>query len=116
TRRMDPQAHPGVLLAAMAWAGRKRATATPTRVEGADAENRGQFSRSLAPGQDGEPANGAFERDTPKVRLSNAIGSSGMLTPQVSTAGCGKPHVRWCGRVTGRNPRHSTQSEAVTQI
>jgi hypothetical protein len=21
----------------------------------------------------------------------------------VSTAGCGKPHVRWCGRVTGRN-------------
>ena len=29
------------------------------------------------------------------------------------TAGCGKPHVRWCGRVTGRNPRHSTQSCAV---
>src|SRR5207245_966193 len=28
----------------------------------------------------------------------------------VSTAGCGKPHVRWCGRVTGRNPRHSTRS------
>ncbi len=27
-----------------------------------------------------------------------------------STAGCGKPHVRWCGRVTGRNPRHSTRS------
>ena len=21
------------------------------------------------------------------------------------TAGCGKPHVRWCGRVPGRNPR-----------
>src|ERR1017187_7319684 len=28
----------------------------------------------------------------------------------VSTAGCGKPHVRWCGRVSGRNPRHPTRS------
>jgi len=27
-----------------------------------------------------------------------------------STAGCGKPHVRWCGRVSGRNPRHPTRS------
>src|SRR5207245_10873197 len=26
------------------------------------------------------------------------------------TAGCGKPHVRWCGRVPGRNPRHPTRS------
>ena len=25
-----------------------------------------------------------------------------------STAGCGKPHVRWCRRVTGCNPRHPT--------
>ncbi len=31
-----------------------------------------------------------------------------------STAGCGKPHVRWCGRVAGRNPRHSTRSESLT--
>jgi hypothetical protein len=23
---------------------------------------------------------------------------------------CGKPHVRWCGRVVGRNPGSSTQS------
>jgi hypothetical protein len=23
---------------------------------------------------------------------------------------CGKPHVRWCGRVPGRNPRHPTRS------
>ena len=27
-----------------------------------------------------------------------------------STAVCGKPHVRWCGRVSGRNPRHPTRS------
>src|SRR5712692_7891279 len=29
------------------------------------------------------------------------------------TAGCGKPHVRWCGRVPGRNPRHPTRSRTV---
>jgi hypothetical protein len=27
-----------------------------------------------------------------------------------STAGCGKPHVRWCGRVSGRNPADPTRS------
>ncbi len=27
-----------------------------------------------------------------------------------STAGCGKPHVRWCGRDNGRNPVISTRS------
>ena len=27
-----------------------------------------------------------------------------------STAGCGKPHVRWCGRGGGRNPATSTRS------
>jgi hypothetical protein len=30
--------------------------------------------------------------------------------PDGPTAGCGKPHVRWCGRVPGRNPRHPTRS------
>jgi hypothetical protein len=30
--------------------------------------------------------------------------------PRGATAGCGKPHVRWCGRVTGRNPRDPTRS------
>ena len=27
---------------------------------------------------------------------------------------CGKPHVRWCGRVPGRNPRHPTRSVVLT--
>ena len=31
-------------------------------------------------------------------------------SPESPTAGCGKPHVRWCGRVPGRNPRHPTRS------
>ena len=26
------------------------------------------------------------------------------------TAGCGKPHVRWCGRGDGRNPVTPTRS------
>jgi hypothetical protein len=30
--------------------------------------------------------------------------------PPSPTAEYGKPYVRWCGRVTGRNPRHSTRS------
>ena len=39
------------------------------------------------------------------IRLLDAIGSRGpQLRPPRSTAGCGKPHVRWCGRVLGRNP------------
>jgi hypothetical protein len=29
-----------------------------------------------------------------------------------STAGCGKPHVRWCGRDSGRNPAIPTRSKA----
>src|ERR1017187_8734110 len=33
-------------------------------------------------------------------------------TPSGPTAVCGKPHVRWCGRVPGRNPRHPTRSPA----
>ena len=28
----------------------------------------------------------------------------GLAGPLDSTAGCGKPHVRWCGMVNGRNP------------
>src|SRR5438046_9651995 len=26
-----------------------------------------------------------------------------------------KPHVRWCGRMPGRNPRHPTRSDGCTQ-
>ena len=33
-----------------------------------------------------------------------------------STAGCGKPHVRWCGRGGGRNPATSTRSEKSLTI
>jgi hypothetical protein len=39
-----------------------------------------------------------------------SIGSCGNLKPLGSTAGCGRPHVRWCGRGNGRNPVTSTRS------
>jgi len=32
-----------------------------------------------------------------------------------STAGCGKPHVRWCGRGGGRNPATSTRSQQISR-
>jgi RNA-directed DNA polymerase len=41
---------------------------------------------------------------------SSTIGSCRAVKRPGSTAGCGKPHVRWCVRVAGRNPRHSTRS------
>jgi hypothetical protein len=33
--------------------------------------------------------------------------------PRDPIAVCGKPHVRWCGRVPGRNPRHPTRSASL---
>ena len=77
TGGMDTQTHAGLLLATVARAGRKRATATPTRVEGADAASGSEFSGGLALGQNRESAQGALERCPAETRLSNAIGSSG---------------------------------------
>src|SRR5271165_2230724 len=43
--------------------------------------------------------------------------SCGPMKPLGSTAGCGKPHVRWCGREQGRNalprPDHLTRDLQV---
>ena len=56
-------------------------------------------------------AKGAEQRGPAEDWFPDAIGSCSQTTRLLSsTAGCGKPHVRWCGRVTGRNPRHSTRS------
>jgi hypothetical protein len=42
----------------------------------------------------------------------DAIRPCGQVRPLRSTAVCGKPHVRWCGRGGGRNPATSTRSRA----
>src|ERR1700724_1689097 len=63
----------------------------------------------------GRPAGitpGIKQHCTAPDRLSLSIRSCRDLRRLGSTAGCGKPHVRWCGRVAGRNPRHSTRSRA----
>ena len=36
--------------------------------------------------------------------------------PLGSTAGYGKPYVRWCGRVQGRNPLHPTRSSTASRL
>ena len=45
--------------------------------------------------------------------MAAVVGSCGHPTPLTSTAGCGKPHVRWCGREQGRNPLPPTRSSAT---
>jgi hypothetical protein len=50
---------------------------------------------------------------TSSTWLPSAIQSSSDLRLLSSTAGYGKPPVRRCGMVAGRNPRHSTRSGVV---
>ena len=50
------------------------------------------------------------QRPSPALGFICSIGSCGNLKPLGSTAGCGRPHVRWCGRGNGRNPVTSTRS------
>ena len=48
-----------------------------------------------------------------KVRAAVGFGGRPALRqdlPPGPTAGYGKPYVRWCGRVPGRNPRYPTRS------
>ena len=47
---------------------------------------------------------------------TSSIRTRGHLRSLGSTAGCGTPHVRWCGRVAGSNPRHSTRSRGPLHI
>ncbi len=55
--------------------------------------------------------------DATTVWVSHAIGSCGDEKPLSSTAGCGKPHVRWCGRVTGpQSPSLDPIRTALVQI
>ena len=52
-----------------------------------------------------------------KVRAAVGFGGRPALRqdlPPGPTAGYGKPYVRWCGRVPGRNPRYPTRSIAIT--
>jgi hypothetical protein len=55
------------------------------------------------------------ERGSQKVLNEDLMGQASHpilwpLKPLGPTAGCGRPHVRWCGRGNGRNPVTSTRS------
>lgn len=65
--------------------------------------------RGLADSQIAKPSESPFKRNLASIWLSDAIRGF-RVKSMCLTAGCGKPHVRWCGRVTGRNPRDSTRS------
>src|SRR6478672_630565 len=51
------------------------------------------------------------------IRLHHTMaGRSGLNPLPGSTAGCGKPHVRWCGRVTARNHCDPTRSIVFSEM
>ena len=88
---------PGVATAAATGAaGQVRAGGFPHRARRVAAESSGSRTRVPEGVQWG----------------STIVGARG-LSPPGSTAGCGKPHVRWCGRAGGRNPVSPTRSGLV---
>ena len=61
-----------------------------------------------------DDAHGLVEAYFVALWVCDAVGSCGReVKPPGSTAGYGKPLVRWCGRVPGRNPRHPTRSSGA---
>ena len=56
------------------------------------------------------PAPSAEQSIAATLRIPYAIRPCGPIRLLRSTAVCGKPHVRWCGRGDGRNPVTSTRS------
>ena len=70
-------------------------------------------SGSLVYGTPRVAEHGVVERHSEALRVCGAIESCGERVKSLGpTAGYGKPYVRWCGRVPGRNPRHPTRSSA----
>ena len=92
------------------WPCRTAAEPAISGVEGPPAEGGSQQQRG--PGRQCalQLTHRPFPTRSCDAPVSFPIGSCGHSGPLSSTAGCGKPHVRWCGRVPGRNPRHSTRS------
>src|ERR1019366_2295311 len=101
TGGLDSPTHSEMLLVEMARMERTLAAAQALGTGGQSLGRGEEFSRRLGSGQTTRVAPGAQQRNPTPVRVSPAIRSCGSIMPLRSTAGCGKPHVRWCGRVTG---------------
>ncbi len=92
------------------------------RAEGPNRANRGAGTgderTNEAAGRDNCGRHPGLTNDRPKAEGPQPVGVFGVTglcawegrPLDGPTAGCGKPHVRWCGRVPGRNPRHPTRS------
>ena len=105
-----------MLLAALAREAGAPAGLTPAGSGGAAFEDGTDPLWRLAHGAELAASERALERDPAQVWVCDAIGACGAeLRPLGPTAGYGKPYVRWCGRVPGRNPRHSTRSRKIAQ-
>src|ERR1019366_1774910 len=107
--RLDTTAHPEVFLVAVAQPQGSRAKPARAGREGAVVTGRLRIAWGVEDRSSARDAKGAEQGHPSENRFLNAVRSRGD-EPLSSTAGCGKPHVRWCGRVTGRDPRHSTRS------
>ena len=57
-----------------------------------------------------ETGNGKCSNRASKSKVYRQ-GAKPWTASAVDTAGCGKPHVRWCGRDNGRNPVISARSK-----
>ena len=84
--------------------------------QGSRARGGEQSARRLACGRPTGITAGAEQLRPASARLSVSVESYDQLGSPGSTAGCGKPQVRWCGRVAGRNPRHSTRSRGFALL
>ena len=111
--RLDPATHAEVLLAALAQEARPPESVTAAGGERAAAACGIDASGSLVYGTPRVAEHGVVERHSEALRVCGAIESCGERVKSLGpTAGYGKPYVRWCGRVPGRNPRHPTRSSA----
>ena len=103
--------HAEVLLAALAQEARPPESVTAAGGERAAAACGIDASGSLVYGTPRVAEHGVVERHSEALRVCGAIESCGERVKSLGpTAGYGKPYVRWCGRVPGRNPRHPTRS------
>src|SRR5688572_3951917 len=71
---------------------------------------RDEHSRRMGSGRSTGVASGSKQLGSTTIRLSGSIGPCKPVRLPVQPPDAGKPHVRWCGRVPGRNLRHSTRS------
>ncbi len=111
--RLDTATQAEVLLAALARSARPPESVTAAGGGRAAAACSRDASWSMEYGASCVVAHGAVERHSEALRVCGAIESCGVQVRSLGpTAGYGKPYVRWCGRVPGRNPRHPTRLSA----